>query len=98
MEMKIYELRWTSQNEKEWVSGRTVIEALKTYFAITDTSIIDLDCEDEIVEIPKEEWSKMTIRNTEYNEKDLDDFEEMTFEEWMKQNPKSDIIAGTMYD
>jgi trehalose/maltose hydrolase-like predicted phosphorylase len=97
MEMKIYEFRWTSQNEKEWVSGRTAIEALKTYLEITDTSIIDLDDEDEIVEVPKEEWSKMTVLNTEYDENDPDDFEEMTFEEWMKQNPGSDIIAGTMY-
>ena len=98
MEMKIYELRWTSQDEKEWVSGRTVIEALKTYFATTDTSIIDLDDEDEIVEVAKEEWSKMTVRNTEYDENDPDDFEKMTFEEWMEQNQSSDIIAGTMYD
>lgn len=96
MEMKIYELRWTSQ-EKEWVSGRTAIEALKTYLATTDTSIIDLDDEDEIVEVPKEEWAKMTVRNTEYDENDPNDFEEMTFEEWMKQNKSSDIIAGTMY-
>ena len=95
--MKIYELRRTSQDQKEWVSGRTVIEALKTYFATTDTSIIDLDYEDEIIEVPKEKWSKMTVRNTEYDENDPDDFEEMTFEEWMKQNPSSDIIAGTMY-
>jgi len=98
MEMKIYELRWTYQDEKEWVSGRTIIEALKTYFATTDTSIIDLDDEDEIVEVPKEEWSKMTVRNTEYDENDPDDFEEMTFKEWMEQNQSSDIIAGTMYD
>lgn len=96
--MKIYELRQTSQDEKEWISGRTSIESLKTYFAITDTSIIDLDDEDEIVEIPKEEWPKMTVRNTEYDETDPDDVEEMTFEQWMKENPTSDIIAGTMYD
>ena len=98
MEMKIFELRWTSQDEKEWVSGRTIIEALKTYLSVTGTDIVDLEDEDEIIEVPKEEWSKMTVRNTDYDETDPDDFEEMTFEEWMKQNPSSDIIAGTMYD
>lgn len=95
--MKIYELRWSS-SEKEWISGRTIIEALKTYLSITGTDIIDFDNEDEIVEVPREEWSKMTVRNNEYDENDTDDFKEMTFEEWMKQNPVSDIIAGTMYD
>ena len=98
MEMKIFELRWTSQDEKEWVSGRTIIEALKTYLSVTGTDIVDLEDEDEIIEVSKEEWSKMIVRNTEYDETDPDDFEENTFEEWMKQNPSSDIIAGTMYD
>ena len=40
----------------------------------------------------------MTVKNNEYDENDSDDFNEMTFEEWMKRNPTSDIIAGTMYD
>lgn len=96
--MKIFELRWTSQDEKEWVSGRTLIEALKTYLSITGTDIDDLEDEDEIVEVPKEDWSKMIIRNANYSESNSDDFKEMTFEEWMKQNPSPDIIAGTMYD
>ena len=98
MEMKIFELKWTSQDEKEWVSGRTIIEALKTYLSVTSTDIVDLEDEDEITEVPKVEWSKMTVRNTEYDENDPDDFEEMTFEQWMKENTTSDIIAGTMYD
>ena len=66
--------------------------------SVTGTDIVDLEDEDEIIEVSKEEWSKMIVRNTEYDETDPDDFEENTFEEWMKQNPSSDIIAGTMYD
>lgn len=68
--MKIYELRWTSQDERELIQERTAIEALKTYFATTDISISDLDDENEIIEVSKEEWSKMTVRNTEYDEND----------------------------
>lgn len=98
IEMKIYELRWTSQNEKEWISGRTIIEALKTYLSITDLDMVDFADEDEIIEVPQEEWSNMTVRNTEYNENDPDSFEEITFNEWIKRNPISNIIAGTMYD
>jgi hypothetical protein len=95
--MKIFEIKWTSQDEKEYVSGRNAIEALKTYFETVGTDI-DIDDDDEIIEIPKEEWPKMSVRNTEYDENDPDDFEEMTFEQWMKENPDSCIIAGTMYD
>lgn len=66
--------------------------------SVTGTDIVDLEDEDEIIEVPKEQWSKMTVINTEYDESDPNDFEAMTFEEWMKQNPSSNIIAGTMYD
>ena len=96
--MKIFELRWTSQQEKEWVSGRTMIEALKTYLLTTGIDIVELDDDDDIVEVPKEEWSKLIVRNTEYNENDPDDVEEMTFEQWMEENQNPDVIAGTMYN
>lgn len=96
MPLKIFELRWTSQGEKEWVCARTNIEALKVYLSITDTNIIDLDDTDEIVEIPKEKWGELKIRNSDsYGD---DDWDEMTFEEYMKDQLKPDIIAGTMYE
>ena len=95
--MKIFEIQWTSQGEKEWVSGRTIIEALKTYLSVTGNDMSDMEDDDDIIEVPKEQWSLMTIRNTQYDKTDSDDFEEMTFEQWMKENTESDIIAGTMY-
>lgn len=96
--LKIFELRWTKQGEKEWMAARTNIEALKTYFSITSTDMSDLDDVDEIVEVPMEKWSEMTIRNADYNSNDPDDWQIKTFEEYMKDQTGPDIIAGTMYE
>lgn len=96
--MKIFELRWTSQDEKEWVAANTNIEALKTYLSITSTKIVDLENDDEIVEIPEEKWDEMKMKNLEYDETDPDDWKEKTFAQWMKEHTKPDIIAGTMYE
>lgn len=88
--MKIFEFRWTSQDEKEWVSGRTIVEALKTYKSVTGTDIEEMEDDDDIVEIPREKWGEYTV-----NEVDNDRI--ITFEQWMEENKSSDIIAGTMY-
>lgn len=93
--LKIFELRWTEQGEKEWMCARTNIEALKCYLNITSMDIIDLDDMDEIIEIPKEKWPEYKVVNHDY---DGDDWKEMTFEEWMVGRTAPDIIAGTMYE
>jgi hypothetical protein len=94
-ELKIFELRWIKQGEKEWMAARTNIEAIKTYLSITGTDIVDLDPEDEIVEIHRNEWGNYKIKNMDY---DGDDWEYMTFEEWIEGRTEPDIIAGTMYE
>jgi len=96
--LKIFELRWTVQGEKEWMAARTNIEALKTYFSIMSTDMSDLDDVDEIVEVPIEKWPEMIVRNSDYNSNDPDDWETKTFEEYMKDQTGPDIIAGTMYE
>lgn len=96
MEMKIFELQFTRQDECEWISGRTAIEALKTYLSNMGDDFSDLEDEDEITEVPKEKWSEMTVRNTNYDETDPNSHEKITFEEWMKQNSGSACIAGTI--
>jgi hypothetical protein len=97
-DFKIFELRWTEIGEKEWVAARTNIEALKCYFNTTSTDINDLDDIDEIAEVPKEKWITMTIRNSDYNSNDPEDWQIKTFEEYMKDQKTPDIIAGTMYE
>lgn len=93
--MKIFELDWSG--EKEWVAANTNIEALKTHSAITGTDLVDYDDEDSIVEVPEEKWPEMRVINNEYDENDPDDWKEKTFEQWMKEHTKPDIIAGTLY-
>lgn len=89
--MKIFEIIWTSQGEKEWVAADTNMHALKIYCDITDMSITDFECDDEIVELPKRKWGKYTV-------KDEDAEEPITFKQWMKEHTRPDIIAGTMYE
>jgi len=97
-DLKIFELHWTKQGEKEWVCARTNIEALMCYLNVCSMTFMDLDAEDEIVEVPREKWSEMKIRNSDYDKTDPEDCEEQTFEEYMKERVHPDIIAGTMYE
>ena len=88
--MKIFEIKWTKYDETEWVAADTNIEALKTYCEMTSMDLDDFDDADEIVELPKSKWGKYTVKT--------EDEGEMTFKQWMKENSKPDIIAGTMYE
>lgn len=96
--LKVFELQWTSQDEKEWIAANTIIEAIKTYCSITSTDLVDLEDDDNIIEIPKEKYSEMFINNIDYDENDPDDWKEKSFEQWLKEHTKPDIIAGTMYE
>lgn len=89
--MKIFELRWTKQDEKEWIAADTNIEALKKYCSITGMDLSDFDELDEIIEIPESEWDKFSVREEDREEA-------ITFRQWMKENKYPDIIAGTMYE
>lgn len=96
--MKIYELQWNEQDEKEWIAANTVIEALIFYSELTGTSLIDWDEVDDIIEVPEEKWEELTVRNTDYDVNDPNDWESKSFKEFMKDCTKPEIIAGTMYD
>ena len=89
--MKIFEIKWESQGEKEWVAADTNIEALKFYCKLTGMDIDDFEDTDSIVEIPKSKWK-------EYRVKEEDEENDKTFAQWMKENTGPDIIAGTMYE
>lgn len=96
-ELKVFELRY-GVGEKEWLCAHTNIEALKTYASITGVSLIDLDEDDEIVEVPKEKWAELHIKNNDYDESDPEDWSHKSFEDYMKTQTIPDIIAGTMYE
>jgi hypothetical protein len=97
-ELKVFELKWKTRGDREWMCAYTNIQAIKEYCSITSTDLSDMDDVDEIIEIPKEKWGEYNINNSEYDEKDPDDWKEKTFEEYMKTQTTPDIIAGTMYE
>lgn len=88
--MKIFEFRYSSQDVKEWVCANTIIEAIKTYCSITGVDLIDFNDDDDIIEIPKEDWHKYNI---------IGEQNHITFEQYISnpENNHSDIIAGTPY-
>lgn len=89
--MRIFEIQWTNAGEKSWVSAETNIHALLTYISATGVDITDLNDNDLIVELQKEQWGQHWIS-------DENGLPEKTFEEWMKENNDADIICETMYD
>ena len=97
MKTKIYEIQ--INGEKEWICADTAIEALKFYCSLTDISISEFENDDDIVEVPKEKWSEMTIVDTEgeYDEETGWPVNK-TFSEYMETEATSaDIIATTNY-
>lgn len=93
--MKVFEIKW-NDGEKEWISAESFIGAIKFYCSETSFDVSDFDDEDEIREVPKEEWDKMKITNTEYDPNDPDDQETYTVEELLSDGPG--LLAGTMYE
>jgi hypothetical protein len=94
MKIKIFEIRWTSQNEKEWIAAYSLIGALKEYCSTTGTDLVDMEDDDEIIELPESEWDKHTVRLEEEGDNTI------TFREFLEKelDNKPGMVAGTMYD
>lgn len=101
--MRIFEFHWKSVDDKEWIYAPNIIHAIKHLCDLNaetfEEHFPEEDDDVEITEIPKEKWSGMKVQNTEYDENDPEDWEEMTFEEFVKDLPDgfTDYIAGTMH-
>lgn len=92
--MKIYEFQ--VEGEKVWIAATTMISAFQTYCNRMGVSIEEMDYEDDVIEIPKEQWSELTVKNTDYDPEDKDDWESMTFEEAIKNMKNPDLVALTI--
>lgn len=95
--MNIYEFR--TQGEKEWISAHTLIEAFQYYNQLSTLDIIDFNPEDDVILIPKEDWSNYSVTDPEFEE--WDDYEgktSMTFADWMEQNPNCVDMIATTFD
>ncbi len=92
--MKIFEIVY-KDDEKQWVVANTNIEALQEVLSTEDS---DINLMSEINELPEEKWDEMTVTNSEYDENDSEDWESMTFREFLKICESSQIISATFYD
>lgn len=92
-ELKIYQ--FNVGGESEWLCAHTVFEALKFYHSLNDLCIVDFENEDDIIEIPRNEWKNHNI--VDFDEMDDDGNYKVieTFEECMKGRVSADIIAST---
>lgn len=88
--MRIFEIRHDEDN-KEWISGKTLFRALLNYTNTTECSLSDL-ADAEIVELPDTVWHMYFIDQEGPDGK-------ISFNDWIKENDKyPEIISGTMYE
>lgn len=92
--MKIFEIIYNDA-EKQWVAANTNIDALLEVLSIEST---DLDLMQEINELPEDKWDEYTVTNNEYDETDAEDWQSMTFREFMSQSPHAQLISATFYE
>lgn len=86
--MRIFEI--AQGDDLQWVAADTNIHALKVFTSSTEQEIWEFDDSATITELPKDEWEAHCIRGE-------DGLPEKTFAQWMKENKRPDIIAGTLY-
>ncbi len=94
--MKIFEISWANDAEKECIAATTNLQAIKTYCNEMCFDVWDFGDFDEIREIPESEWDNFTIRMEENIINDEDKI--ITFREWMLENPEGGYMCGTMYE
>lgn len=96
--LKIFELHLIDVDEKEWIAANTIIEALQTYESTTDVGLHELSAQDEIRELPVEEWPLHKIRNSDNDPDDPNDWLTMTFDKYMETQVHPALICGTAYE
>ncbi len=89
--MKIFEFQWNRIEEKEWVAANSLVAAIREYCSTTGCDWTDWEDNDDIVEVPESEWDKCLLHDPD----NVDD--QMTFTQWVKENPHGGMICGTMY-
>ena len=92
--MKIFEIIY-QDDEKQWVAALTNIEAVQEILRTEDG---DIDLMKEIRELSEDKWDEMHVVNTDYDENDSEDWESMTFREFIKDVKGCQIISATFYD
>lgn len=93
--MKAFQIK--TKGEVDIVASESLLKAIVFYTAVNGLSEEDFDDDDEIIEIPKEQWATFVIKNTDYDPEDPEDKEEFILEEYMKEIDSPEIIGSTAY-
>ena len=88
--MRVFE--FLIDGDKTWIGAPTFISAVQTYCDVNSLRIEELDYEDDIIEVPKEKWDEMIIKDPD------GEIEDYSFSEWMKENSQPGIIAMSNVD
>lgn len=87
--MKIFEIQ--TGGEKEWMYAISTIQALKEYCDVTGYSIHNFDDDDEITEVPEDEWNKLEVTFPDDSDQKV-----MTLEEYVKEIKAPHYMCSTV--
>lgn len=85
--MRLFQLN--SKSEKYFIAAHTIVEAIQLFCSLQSTTILEMDHEDDIIEVPREKWDEMTIKDPEGEE------ESITFLQYMENLDIPEMIATT---
>lgn len=80
--------------EEETVAARTIFQAIRYYCDLTGFEIDDFCDEDDIQEIPKNEWDTLMVKNTDG---DLGDKEFYSLKELIEGLTEPELVCSTAY-
>lgn len=86
--MKVFQL--TTSGETDTICAENVIQALKHYEYETGISLLDYESDDDIVEVPRDQWANHIFTSE-------DDREDRTLEELMNGQDEPAILGNTAY-
>jgi hypothetical protein len=89
-ELKIFEVKLSKFEEREWLACYTNVQAIQMYCEDINNTIWEMDELDEVIEIPKNQWKDFKI---EYPGKSF-----ITFEQFMDGVENPCIIRNALYE
>lgn len=94
-EIRVFEIIY-KDGEKQWVAADTIIEALQEVLRIEET---ELDLMQDIRLLDDSELDTLHVTNTDYDEdEEEDNWEAMSYRDFLKTNKGTRIIASTFYE
>lgn len=81
--------------ETDTICAKTNINALQTLSILTDIDLVQFDEKDEVIEVPKDQWSIRRIRFHEDGDDDKPEFF-VSFEEYMATATGPEFMCSSL--